>query len=876
MAKNFTEKQREILARRLGYNGPMERFEDFVRSDPALERKYSAVVQKLQKGGYVQKFQTGGTPTAPDEPTVTASQIAQPTTTSGQLVTATSAPTTATTVTAAPAPTTTTATQEQQKAAAQVTAATAQPGVTTALTGLTPQQGTVSTQAQVTGQTGTVSPASLAEVQQVSNQFIQQVQPAVRTTQSNELITAATDQQAPAAELAQMGSPTPVQGITRTISAAELVTPAQIREADMAQAKDIVDAGLSPDAKAVAARLNAFSVDAGTLAQAEQGNVDALATVEGQLRLLMRSFDDGTPAWAAGAIRAANSAMASRGLGSSSIAAAAVFQAAMESALPIAAQDAQTFANMGLANLNNRQQVALANAAAQQGLQLQNLNNEQQTALQNSANAFALQSQNLSNRQQTALANAQIRAALQGQNLTNQQQAAVVNAERFAEVANINLNNLQQAALQSSAQQLQADIANLSAKQQTYIANAQLQSALQLKNLDNRQQAAVLNAATISDAFNLSFNAAQQAALHNSTLMQTVGVANLNARQATVLANAATVASMDMANLNNRQQAAVVNAQAFLQMDLTNLNNRQQTALFKSQEMINAIMSDTAAQNAARQFNASSVNQVNQFYDSLSSQVKQFNAAQTNAMAQFNVEQRNAIGQFNANVQNQRDQFNAENRRIIDQSNAEWRRNIATANTAAINRANEFNATSALQVTMAEYNNLWQKYRDDIEYSWKTGENELDRENELAKQVLQKQATIEAAQFQVEAAKYSALGTLAATLLDKSGGAATVGAIISGAASALWGAAGSMGSSIISGFKTVRTKLAEGANPDTLPKFTGPVTGTVKVQIPLPFGGTETKSFSNEYLDFIADTYKQPKGTQIHAMLAEQDSWFYD
>ncbi len=58
-----------------------------------------------------------------------------------------------------------------------------------------------------------------------------------------------------------------------------------------------------------------------------------------------------------------------------------------------------------------------------------------------------------------------------------------------------------------------------------------------------------------------------------------------------------------------------------------------------------------------------------------------------------------------AEVQNQRDQFNAQNRLVIDQSNAQWRREISTANTAAINRANEFNATKAMEVTMVEYNN---------------------------------------------------------------------------------------------------------------------------------------------------------------------------
>jgi hypothetical protein len=233
-------------------------------------------------------------------------------------------------------------------------------------------------------------------------------------------------------------------------------------------------------------------------------------------------------------------------------------------------------------------------------------------------------------------------------------------------------------------------------------------------------------------------------------------------------------------------------------MDLANLSNEQQTTLFKAQGVLNSILSDQAAENAAAQFNASSQNQINQFYDGLATEVAQFNTSQKNAMAQFNVSQANAVAEFNASQQNSRDQFNADFRRVIDQSNAEWRRSIALADTAAINRANEVNANAALAISTAEYNNLWQTYRDQIEYAWKTGENALDRENELARQVLAKQATIESAKFQIDAAKYAALGSLAAQVFDKGGiaaaiggflgtgtGAATAGGFLSGVASGI-------------------------------------------------------------------------------------------
>ena len=80
--------------------------------------------------------------------------------------------------------------------------------------------------------------------------------------------------------------------------------------------------------------------------QAQTGTVERQATVQGQLESLMTQFEDNKiPAWAAGAIRTAEQRLASRGMGASSMAGAAIVQAAMEAATPIAAADAQTYRN---------------------------------------------------------------------------------------------------------------------------------------------------------------------------------------------------------------------------------------------------------------------------------------------------------------------------------------------------------------------------------------------------------------------------------------------------------------------------------------------------------------------------------------------------
>ena len=315
----------------------------------------------------------------------------------------------------------------------------------------------------------------------------------------------------------------------------------------------------------------------------------------------------------------------------------------------------------------------------------------------------------------------------------------------------------------------EAGVQNLSARQQVAVLTAQQRAQFLGQEFDQEFQTRVLNAARVADIADMNFNADVQIALENARLTQTVELANLNNRQALVMAKAAQIANLESANLNNRQQAEIQNAEAFLKMDLTNLNNEQQTALFKSQQIIQSLFTDAAAENARLQFNATTENQVNQFFDSLDTQVKQFNAQQKNGMEQFRVSQENAVAEFNANVENNRLQFNASNGLVVSQANAQWRQQIATIDTAAQNQVNQFNAQNALAVTMKEYENIWQEYRDNIEFAWKSGETALERQNNLAIAQLSKEAAVEAAAMQEDGALWAALGTLGAGMFEGSG-----------------------------------------------------------------------------------------------------------
>lgn len=217
----------------------------------------------------------------------------------------------------------------------------------------------------------------------------------------------------------------------------------------------------------------------------------------------------------------------------------------------------------------------------------------------------------------------------------------------------------------------------------------------------------------------------------------TLQLANLSNKQQAELQNAVAVANMDMANLNNRQTAAVQNAKTFLAIDTQNLNNRQQADTINYQSAVQMKLSDTAAENASKQFNAKSSNEVDMFFAELGSQIESANKNRAASVDQFNVNQTSAMEQFNASMEASRQQFNANMQATIDQSNVAWRRNINTANTAAQNVANQQNVQTLLGMNQNSLNNLWQLYRDQASWAMQSSENDRARAHNAAMQSAQ-------------------------------------------------------------------------------------------------------------------------------------------
>jgi len=353
--------------------------------------------------------------------------------------------------------------------------------------------------------------------------------------------------------------------------------------------------------------------------------------------------------------------------------------------------------------------------------------------------------------------------------------AAAKMAARGISASSIAGQAMVQAAMESAVPIAQSDAAtfarfeaqNLSNRQQAAVFSAEQRAKFLGLEFTQEFQTRVANAAKISDIANMNFTAEQQVALENARLAQSVDLANLQAANAKVLADAAALTQLDMANLNNRQQAQVQNAKTFLQMDLTNLGFQQQDKIFKAQGIVNALLSDQAAVNAAKQFNAASENQTNQFFSNLAAQIQQFNAEQVNKNNQFNAGQTNAMTQFNVGLESQRQQFNATNSLVIAQANAQWAQAYTLADNAAINAANRDAAMFTNELTMAGYNNILQSERDSISYAFKAYENIQQRELQLLIEEMRRDVDLAKAQANIDASRGESRGAMEAIVLEK-------------------------------------------------------------------------------------------------------------
>lgn len=520
MAENFTAKQKEIVARKMGYDGPMQMFDEFLAASASDAQRYSAItskfVERMAKGGLVKKYAEGGAVPTMDTKGTTYT-AAQTTVTPAMKVAFT--PDTTTT----DAKVTTIANKDVVGVAAPknikadvITADKAQPAIEKSLEKLTAEQGTVSEEAQATAATQEPTTTAVSGVEAAQGTAAQVAPVADRTLQEGELISGS------AVDMTEV-------------------------EKNLAKTK------------------------------AAQGAVTEESTTQGQLNKLLQDFDAGAPPpWAAASLRTATAQLAARGLGASSLAGQAIIQATLESALPIASADAKVYEAMNLQNLSNRQAVAIELGKQRAAFLGQQFDQNFETRVKNAARIADIADKNFTADVQIAIENAQLANTMNVANLNARNAVVLEKAAAMSRLEVQNLNNRQQVAVENAKAFLAMDIKNLEARQQTKLFKAQEIADAIVSDTAAANAVKATNASNKLEADKINETLALTASQYNAAERNKVKVANMNATNELAKFNAQE--RNDREDFNAKMSAEINVANAKILADISTANTAAKNA----------------------------------------------------------------------------------------------------------------------------------------------------------------------------------------------------------------------------------------------------------------------------------------------------------
>ena len=364
-----------------------------------------------------------------------------------------------------------------------------------------------------------------------------------------------------------------VDRVTGTVSAAakaDAVAVAGLSERKITRyKKQLRNAGLSEgeitelknDPEALEERVLDFTEE-------QRGVIEGLpeeALVSTQIEGLLEGMEEGKiPMWANPAVSAVNQMLAERGLSASTVGRDNLFNAIVQSAMPIAQSNAQAI------------QASVA----------QTKNIEAQEAMQNAQMA-----------QEKAMQNASVTFQMDMANFNAEQQAAVANSKFFQTVALTETNNAQQAAIQEAILASQENLAEADLKTKARINNANSFLQMDMANLSNQQQSKMLEA-QIENQRMLSNQSAENAMRQlNVTETNRVDMFMTNIEKEISMTNAAAANNMTQFNLNSQNAANARDADREFDRRKANAAMAQDIEKFNSE--VEFRRSSWNAQNAA-------------------------------------------------------------------------------------------------------------------------------------------------------------------------------------------------------------------------------------------------------------------------------------
>jgi hypothetical protein len=476
-----------------------------------------------------------------------------------------------------------------------------------------------------------------------------------------------------------------VTGEARSVGAADML-------AVVANVPKVVSAALSEDPAKVQAAIDKGSAPELTAAVAA---LPVEALVSTQMEQLLAGMEEGkTPAWARPAVAAIEKQMAQRGLTASTVGRDALFNAIIQSALPMAQSNAQALQQRAAQNLSNEQQVNLATAQ----------------------NTMTIRMQNLANTQTAASQSAQMANEIKLQQGTFKQQAVLTTAEQEQQTALTNAKMAQERAQQESAQKQQAAIATLNVAAQADLANLQALNAAGSENLSAEQQSKLA-----------SYNAQVDRIVRTADLKQDMEKANLSASLQIEMQRISELNAAAKDTMTAEQTERLTNLQTLIdfrktdanfaqQMDMANMSNEQQMRLANLSEKA---ATDSANFTAENQFELARLNAIvdrNVRKAELEQRMKEVNLdanlkveltelSEKNVTARANMTAEQQTRLANLNVLVDFRKSNAELAQQMDLINLGNEQQMELANLAERSATDAANFTEANRFRMQELNN---------------------------------------------------------------------------------------------------------------------------------------------------------------------------
>ncbi len=360
----------------------------------------------------------------------------------------------------------------------------------------------------------------------------------------------------------------------------------QLSKAGLSDA-DIQEIGNDPEA--LEDRLADFSEE-------QRGIIEGLpeeALVSTQINGLLEGMENGEiPVWAKPAVAQVEQMLAKRGMSASTVGRDNLFNAIIQSAMPIAQSNAQAIQQSVSQQKSIEAQEAEANAAR-----------GQQTALTNAQNVFNMDMAQFSSDQQIALSNSKFMQTVAITEANNDQQATIQNAVLTSQANLAEADFYQKTQISNANAFLQMDLTNLNNQQQANVVKAQQEQQRILSNQSATNAARQFNSASENQTQQFMAGLESQVNQFNVAQANAATQFNTQSKNAAAARDAQRNADVDKANANILNQVGQFNAQLDFNREQWNAANQQAVLNSNVQWRRNSNLADTAAQNAVNQQN---------------------------------------------------------------------------------------------------------------------------------------------------------------------------------------------------------------------------------------------------------------------------------